>query len=232
MIGDLYIFNPAFPEISLNLLNRETLRLTSGDEIFSDRFGAKSISMGYSIFYYKNSYANNTFSLFDLANQSPEELIVFKEDRGADGKLSFLYVPKVSWLPKVSYQIHNILDAAKFERPDADISQNSILLFERYTTIGLGTDFETTYGGIEFNLELFFSNFLEEFYSKQAVLSMRYNLNLFSLNLAGSVNYQNIGALFRSENMNVGIAYSREKDAPAVQSIYDNSAYILIEVSL
>ncbi len=232
LIGDLYIFNPAFPEISINLLNRETLRLTSGDEISQNKWGAKSISIGYSFFYYSHSYATNTFSLFDLSSKDAEELIAFKDDTGFDGKLSLLYLSNISFIPNISLQVHNFLDSAKFEKPNTDITQESILLFERYTTIGLGKSFQTTYGELELNFELFFSNFLDEFYSKYATLGMRYNLNLFSVNLAGSINYQNIGFLFRSENFNVGISYAREKDAPIIQSDYDNSTYIQMEVSL
>ncbi len=232
LIGDLYIFNPAFPEISLNLLNRETLRITSGDEIFANSMGAKSISIGYSLFYYKNTYANNTFSLFDLSNEDPEDLVVFKEDRGVDGKLSLLYIPASNYFPKLSYQLHNFLDAAKFDIAQADISQETILLFERYTTLGIGKEFFSKFGGVDINIELFFSGFLEEFYKDYAALAIRYNLNLFSINTALSTNYQNVGLLFRSENMNVGVNYSREKDAPSIQGDYDNSAYILMEVSL
>lgn len=233
LIADLYIFNPAFPEISVNLLNRETLNLTSGDEIFRNRFGFKSISVGYNLYYFNNYYSNTSFSLFDLTQNQPEELIKFQDDSGFDGNFSILLKSeKSSWIPDFSFQVMNILDAAEFNIPSNPIRQRTLFLFERYSRIGLGKEFETDYGGLQVNFETFFLDFYEEFYLEQSSLGIRYNLNLFSLNFGMSKYYQNIGALFRSENMNVGINYSRERDAPTIQSTSDNSTYILIEVGL
>jgi len=233
LLADLYIFNPAFPEISVNLINRESLRLTSGSEKIVDQlFNRYDIYFGLSAFYYSMERSNAKFSLFDLVNTKPEELIKFDKESGFDGDIGLFFKTDYKYFADLSIQVKNVLDSVEDKSSGEFASQKSRLLFERYTSTGLGKTFKTSYGGINLNLEFFHSGLYEEFYSDLTTLGFRYDLNLFSILSSVSKNYQNLGLLFRSENFNIGLSYARELDAELVQDKSDNSVYVGLEVVL
>lgn len=233
LLADLYIYNPAFPEISVNLINRESLRVTTGtNKIIDQLFNRYDVYLGVSAFYYTIESANTSFSLFDLVNKQPEELIKLSAQSGVDGDIALFFKTDYSYFFDLSLQFINVADSVKrVSSSDFSIQKNN-LLFERYTRLGLGKTFETKYGGFNVNFEFFQGGLFEEFYSDLTTLGLRYDLNLFSILSGISKNYQNIGLLFRSENFNIGLSYAREKDAPLVQAKADNSIYVGVEMVL
>lgn len=232
LMADLYIFNPAFPEISVNLINRESLRVTSGTDKVVENFLGYEVYFGASAFYYSIESSNTVFSLFDLVNTNPEDLIIFSNSSGVDGDIGLFFKTDYAYFADISVQINNVADSVDLEETNEFASQNIQLMFERYTSIGLGKSFKTVYGGLDLNLEFFHNDLFGDFQSELTSLGLRYDLNLFSILSGVSRNYQNVGLLFRSENFNIGLSYAREKDAPLVQENYDNSVYVGMEVVL
>jgi hypothetical protein len=235
LLADLYLFNPAFPEISLNLVNRESLRLTSGYIMFGKRDSEEDLlSLGASVYYYDHQYENTSFSLFDLSSQRPENLIKFKSETGVSGDLGLFYQTELWFLPNFSMQIKNL--ASKIEINDSFISsatrQETLALFETYSSIGIGESFSTQFGGFEISLELPFTEIYEEMITRLISLGLRYDLRLFNLFMGFSEHYQNIGFQFRSQNFNVGISYGREADLGKSQSTSENSVYVGVDVFL
>lgn len=237
LIADLYLFNPVFPEISLHAVNRETIRLTRGWTLIGDKDQYKNnwfLSVGTSLFYYEHSYANNVFSLFDLSFTPPEQLISFQSEYGMAGDLAFFLSTPNPYMPKFSFQIKNIgtkLDAKK-SASESSVQQSPYLLFEHYTTFGMGKDFTTTLGRIDLNLEIPYSSNDDTIYFENITVGGRYTINLFSIFAGFSSYYQNFALRFDSDTFKVGIGYAREEDMRRFQPTVENSVYTGVEISL
>ncbi len=236
LLADLYLFNPAFPEISLNLINRETLSLSSGLFLLGDKENPHDfkLTLGSKVFYFRQESANTLFSLFDLSFNQPEELIQLKNTYGVAADLSFFLDIPYDLIPNISMQLKNIGSKTKDE--EALVQSATRLaprfLFETYATIGLGKTFKTQYGSFSYNIEHFIESYFEGFDINDTTIGGYYSLRLVSLFLGIGKFYQNIGLSFDSENFNVGISYSREKDIKDFQNRFEKSAYIGLTISL
>ena len=237
LIADLYLFNPVFPEISLHAVNRETLRLTRGWTLIGDKEKFQTdwfLSMGTSAYYYKHSTANNVFSLFDLSFNPPESLISFDNEYGAAGDLAFFLMTPYKFWPKFSLQFKNL--GSKITRNkganESAAQQSPYLLFEPYMAFGLGQEFSTFLGRLDFNLEMFHSYSDDSLFIENLTLGSRYTINLFSIYLGLSSYYQNFALRFDSETFKVGIGYAREEDMRRFQPTVENSVYTGVEISL
>ncbi len=236
LMADLYLFNPVFPEISMNLVNREELRLSSGFLLLGDGDleNSTNLSMGSSLFYYSHTSANTLFSLFDLSNTDAEELIQFNSKYGVSGDLSlFLSLPS-DIIPNFSIQYKNI--ASRINRNEKLTNSSTQLetsyLFDDYLLLGLGKSYKTLYGRFSYNLELPTENYLSDAKFEHLNLGLNYTLKLLSLFMGLGKNYQTLGISFNSEQFNVGISYSKEKDLGDFQENYDDSAYIGMAINL
>lgn len=236
LMADLFIFNPAFPEISIHLVSREVLQLTSGIELkkFSLDGNEFELSVGANLFYYEHSYENTVFTLFDLGFRRPEELISFKSHYGVSGDLGWLLSNKNLYIPDFSLQLKNI--ESEVERSESRArsayEQESKYLFETYSSVGLGKKFETYFGGIGLNLEQQFVGYFEEFTIKDLMLGAHYDLKLFSIFLGVSKQYKNIGMQFKSSTFNVGVSYVGESDTNRASAKSESSVYTGIDINL
>ncbi len=236
LMADLFIFNPSFPEISINLVSREVLQLTSGVEIGSFSLGQNQfdLSLGGNLFYYEHSYENTVFTLFDLGFRKPEELISFKSKYGLSGDLGWLLSNDSVFIPDVSLQLKNIESKIKRDEIKARSAyqQEAKYLFETYSTLGLGKKIETYYGGVGINLEQHFVGYFEEQTFDDLALGIHYDLKLFSLFAGFSKHYKNLGMQFKSNTFNVGITYVRENDTNREGAKGENSVYTGIDINL
>ena len=236
LMADLYLFNPVFPEISMNLVNREELRLSSGFLLFGDGDLDKSLnlSMGSSLFYYSHTSTNTLFSLFDLSNTDAEELIKFNSKYGVSGDLSFFLSIPSDIIPNFSIQYKNI--ASRINRNEKLTNSSTRLetsyLFDDYLLLGLGKSYKTLYGRFSYNLEIPTENYLSDTKFEHLNLGLNYTLKLLSLFMGLGQNYQTFGISFNSDQFKVGISYSKEKDLGDFQESYDDSAYIGMAINL
>lgn len=230
LLADLFIFNPAFPEISVNIVNRETISLKSGREILNNDFF--KLSTGLNIYYYQHQYENTSFSLFDLSFKKPEELINFKSIYGVAGDLGFFLNPKSELLPKLSLQVKNINSEVKENShvSSSEFLQQTLLLFDTYSVLSAGKNVNTFLGRFDFNVDLPFLRYFEELYPRGISVGMRYSLNFFSVLLGYNKYYHNLGLKFDSENFNIGLMFTREKDLGKFQRKFQESVYTGIEI--
>ncbi|OFZ35964.1 MAG: hypothetical protein A2504_02160 [Bdellovibrionales bacterium RIFOXYD12_FULL_39_22] len=239
LLADLYMFNPAFPEISLYIVNHENLRLTSGRKlgqstIFSNTF---SLSAGGSIFYYEHGFANTVFSVFDLALSSPEDLVQMKTIYGVAADLGFFVDNDSLFFPKLALQIKNInskINDGHDQRNDlgtAAVMQTNFL-FETYSTLGLGKNLKTTYGAFDLSLEIPFYGYFLELGQEHIIMSSRYNIGLFSLLFSSGKYFQSWGMRFNSQYLNIGLTYSRESCLGSAQQSTEHSIYTGIDIIL
>ena len=236
LLADLYLFNPAFPEISLHLVNRESLRLSNGWILLGNKDDNESfqLSFGASLFYYKHTFENTVFSLFDLSFNSPNSLINFETEYGVASDLGlYLYNP-VAWLPNISFQIKNLNSKVTENKNyrNSATRQSPLFLFEPYSTLGLGKEFQTYWGGLGFNLEIPIEGIYDQVNEDQITLGTKYTIKLFSVYFGLNSNYQNFGLRFNSDNFNVGINYARENDIGDLQSTTEDSVYTGLSIVL
>lgn len=235
LLADLAIYNPTFPEIAIHVVNQETLRATSGLEVFKqDSQYISSISLGASLFYYKHLYENTVFSLYDLATQRPNQLVNFKSKYGVASDLGLFIKNDNVFTPNIALKTKNLFSKIKYNRQNANsaLQLESFMAFENYSTFALGKSYKTFFGGIDLNLELPFLGPFKEVTSEQTTLGFRYNIKLFSLLTNYSNYYRGVGMLFESENFNIGISYSKEKDLAYKQDKFENSVYAGVEIVL
>ena len=235
ILGDISIFNPAFPEVSVNLLKRSTLSLSSGGD-FSKTLGNSEIewSLGQTTNFYSQTESNSKFTLFDLAFNPPDKLIPFHDSRGITLDLGSILVLKDIGEIKISNQLKNLFSKDKIDKNFASSSTRlqNLYLLEPYALLGLGKNFNTSYGGFEVNIENFFSEYYTEYDFNKTSLGMQYSLGLFSLLGSISNRYQSLGMHFLSESFNVGIAFMREKNIENYQAHPENAVYLGMDVNL
>lgn len=235
LLADLYLFNPAFPEISLSLVNRETLSLSSGFLLFGKKAPESfKISTGARLSYYSHESANSLFSLFDLSNQNPESLILFNTQYGLQLDLSFFVDLGNDFLPDFSFQFKNLGSRIKVNEASA-ISATRLsprLLFEPFSQFGIGKKIDTPFGAFSLNLENYILDVNQQIDWDRSAFGVYYTLNLFSIYGSLSKFYKIVGISFRSELFDVGVSYNSEKDIGNFQQGYENSAYIGVDISI
>lgn len=232
LFADIFIYNPAFPEISLNLVNRETLRLTSGFKVYEE--GDRRLSWGASVFYYKHEHDNTNFSLLDLASTKPQDLIKFTSVTGGAADSGVFFEDK-SWLiSRFAAQVKNMNSKIRVDqnRAGSYYLQTNRFLFETYSSVAVGKNFRTSFGEFDLNLEAYSDGYFTSFQKDFVTASARYSLGLFALQAAYSRRYQNLGLRFNSKNFHVGIFYTEEADIGSYQSNKDRSIYTGLGMSL
>lgn len=234
-LADILIFNPAFPEISLALTNRSTLSLTSGISL-NPLINSKNIdfNFGYTLSYYKQTTSKNRFSLFDLSTTKPEQLIKFTDTRGVTGDVGTLIELKKLYSLKLSGQVKNIGTKYKLNKSNAASAYylEHKYIFETYSQAGIGKNFQTKWGGLNFNLEGFFEGYYESFDYSRTTLGARYDLGLFAILTSLSKNYKTFGMHFLSQNFDIGLTYMNEKNIGKYQNKADSAVYLGIDFNL
>lgn len=235
LLGDISIYNPAFPEITTNLLKRSTLSFSSGGDI-SEIFGNKDIEVnfGYVASFYSQIKSNNQFTLFDLASKKPDTLIPFQKSKGLTIDIGSLILFKELYELKISSQIKNIMSKEKIDVQFANSSTRlqNLYLLETYSLLGIGKSFKSSYGQIEFNIENFFSNYYTSYDFYRTSLGLNYSLGLFSVISSIGKYYQSTGLHFLSENFNVGLTFTRENNIGNYQYKKENSVYLGMDINL
>ncbi len=234
-LADIMIFNPAFPEVSLALTNRSNLSLTSGFSL-NPLFSTPSVdsNFGYVLNFYNQTLSQNRFSLFDLSTAKPDELIKFTDKKGLSGDIGSMFKFKNLYSLKISAQIKNIGTKYKInkERASSAFYLEHKYIFETYSQAGIGKNFQTRWGGLNFNVEGFFEDYFQTFDVSRTVASFRYDLGLFSILSAYSKNYKTFGMHFLSQNFDVGVTYMTEKNIGNSQKAKDKAVYLGLDINL
>lgn len=234
LMADLFIFNPAFPEISVNLANREALKLTTGTEIYKgDWFNS---SLGFNLFYYDHLYANTIFSLADLAITRAENLIQFSRYNGISGDVGLYFSNETTFFPDFSFQAKNIATKIKKNelRQESATYQEALFLFENYYTVGVGKKISTIYGAVDVGIEqpFHFNEKTNQSSLNYTAASLRYNLSLIAFSIAGSKYFQSFALEFNSKNFNVGVAYTKDSETLGRQKNREDAIYSGLEINL
>lgn len=230
--ADVYVFNPASPEVAMSLIKSNRLSLTSGISAIEN--DTLKLSLGAKAYYYRSEYYQDSFFLSELTTQDADELVDFKKLNGVAGDIGTFVQFGSPWVPKISFLVKNL--GTQFRNKESDIvSENQmrpLLVYEQYSRAGLGYDFKTEWGIFNTELGAPFGGIFEDFYSDYVGVSLGYALSRFSTSLSYSKYQQVFGFNFGSKLANIGIFYSGGRPLGDFSEQKENMAGIRGEVSL
>lgn len=230
--ADVFVFNPASPEVAMSLVKSNRLNVTSGLELM-DNDVMKS-SLGIKAYYYRSEFYQDSFFLSDLTNQEADELIDFEKENGVAGDLAAFFQFKNPWLPKLSLLVKNI--GTTFNNKEKDILSESqmrpLLVYEQYSRAGVGYDYKTQWGILNAEISAPFFRLYEDIYTEYIVGSLNYSLSRFSSSLSYSKYQQVFGFNFGSKIATIGIFYGNHRPLGDFSTQKEKVAGIRAEVSL
>lgn len=230
--ADVFVFNPASPEVAMSLIKSNRLQVTSGLKVIENK--AMTFSLGAKLYYYRSEYYQDSFFLSDLTSQDVNELIKLKNRNGVAGDLGGFLHFNNKYIPKFSFLVKNI--NSKFKNTEKDILSESqmrpLLVYENYSRFGAGYDFKTRWGAFNAEINLPFRNFYQDYYNEYLVGSIGYSLTRFSTQLSYS-KYQHVfGFNFGSKLASVGIFYGKSRPLGDFSTQTENIGGVRAEISL
>jgi hypothetical protein len=230
--ADVFVINPASPEVAMSLIKSNRLNLTSGMELVNN--GILKSSIGAKVYYFRNEVYQDSFFISQLTSQNVKEIIKFKKQNGVAGDIGTYFQFQNAWVPKFSFILKNLNSTLNAKEEDL-ISENQmrpILLNEFYSRAGLGYDWRGEWGIVNTELGLPFRRAFEELYTDYIALSLGYTLSRFTTSISYSKYQQVFGFNFGSKLASIGIFYGRSQPLGDFSTQKDNVAGIRIEVSL
>jgi hypothetical protein len=230
--ADVYVFNPASPEVAMSLIKSNRLNVTSGLEVVNN--DQLKVSFGAKVYYYRAEIFQDSFFLSDLTSQEAEDLVNFEKHNGIAGDLGSYFEFHNKWLPKIGLQVKNINSVIRNKDSEV-ISENQmrpVLVYETYSRLGLGYDWKTQWGIFNAELNAPFSNYFENIYNEYISGSLSYTLSRFSTSLSYSKYQQAFGFNFGSKIATIGIFYGSSRPLGDFSTQKEELAGIRGEVSL
>jgi hypothetical protein len=230
--ADVYVFNPASPEVAMSLIKSNRLNVTSGLEILNN--DSLKFSLGSKVYYYRAEIFQDSFFLSDLTSQEADDLVKFKKRNGVAADVGSYFEFHNKWFPKIGLQVKNINSVIR--NKDAEvISENQmrpVLVYETYSRLGLGYDWKTTWGIFNTEINAPFSNYFEDIYNEYISASLTYSLSRFSSSLSFSKYQHAFGFNFGSKIATIGIFYGSSRPLGDFSNQKEELAGIRGEVSL
>jgi hypothetical protein len=230
--ADVFVFNPAYPEVSMALVKTKRLGITSGTELWSE--GTAKLSAGGTLFHYQRRQFLGEFALVDLATREVEELIIFENESGVGGDVGLAYQSGHAWVPDVSLLTKNI--GTGFPSAEADRRSERklrpVLVYETHSRVGVGKRWRSSWGGWGAELSAPFDGVFAAYYPDYLSLSGSYDLGGFEW-MAGVARFQQVtGFRFSSKNTAVGIFFARSQPLGRFRDEAESSAGVQFGVTL
>lgn len=236
LLADILVTNPAFPEVSLALMNRNTISATSAIDAakFTPFKNKARIGLGATLGYVQEEYLNTTFTLADLIIYNPRDLVKMKTQKYPNLDIgSYFELLNMPYVPQLSFQAKNIM--TKHHRSKDTNSMSGLNIknsFEPMTSLGMGYNYTLPIGALYSGIELPFGGFFNELYTHYASIGLKYNLGLFSFYGSHAEYVDTLSLLVKSTNTSIGILYSFEKEIRNFNVKRDNTVYLFLELIL
>lgn len=230
--ADVFVFNPASPEVAMSLVKSNRLNVTSGFLVM-DNDVLKS-SLGIKAYYFRSEYYQDSFFLSDLTTKEADELVVFEKQNGIAGDIGAYFQFTNTWLPKISLLVKNL--GTTFKNQEKDIlSENQmrpLLIYEQYSRAGFGYDYKTDWGILNAEVSAPFYKIFQDIYTEYVVGSLNYSLSRFSTSISYSKYQQAFGFNFGSKIASIGIFYGNNQPLGDFSDQKEKVAGVRGEVSL
>lgn len=230
--ADVFVFNPASPEIAMSLIKSNRLRVTTGLELINN--DALQLSFGTKVYYFRVQSFQDSFFLSDLVGKDIDDLINFEKESGIAGDMGAMVRFKTPFLPKLSLLIKNLNSPIKNEDSDiiSETQLRPLLTYETYSRIGLGYDYKANWGSLNGEVSFPFKDVYSEFYSEYVSASIGYALSRFSAQAAFSKYQKVFGFDFGSKLASVGIFYAYTQPLGDFSEQTENLGGVRLQVSL
>lgn len=232
---DALVFNPALPRVSLILMERQYLALSTGidlTKLLKSEDVAK-ISIGTRVHYNSDRYFRGSFTLLDLAVNRVDEVITFEKHKGVQSDLGVAFDFESDYIPSLSIAAKNLF--SKYEVKQSELEDFFLLQtqtqFETYTQLGLGKQIYTKIGRFDIGLLVNFSELFQR-YIDTTTLSLKYSFSLFSIYASTSEYAQTLGLNFKGPSSEIGILYSYERELKNFNLDRDNAIYLNMALNL
>lgn len=232
--ADIFVFNPAFPEVSMSLNQVKRLSLTSGTRLQSISSKNHTFDFGATVFYFEQKYYQDSFSLFELTNSSADELVQFKTEKSIAADISVLYRSNYQVIPNIGLMIKNLNSHYTIKEEDI-ISEKilqPLLIYEQYSKINIGYDFYFKFGSLNLETTIPFNKVYEELLNEYIASSLSYSLGGFSTTVSHSKYIDSFGFKFESNSSGIGIYYSTVQSLGDFSNKKESTAGFAFEVYL
>ena len=210
--ANFLLYNPAFPEVSVNLSSQRRINLTVGEEF---KIGKGHIfSIGTNIHYFERNYFSGSFALLDVTGGGTDDLIDFKKTSGINLDIGFIYENTNStYFPIIAFQSRNIGAIAEVDEDkiNSETFLEPILLYETYHKLDIGYDLALTYGSIGFSSSLPYNDDFTKLYGDYITHSVSYSLWDFEIMGATSRYTDMLAVKFASDMNAIGIYFGSSK---------------------
>lgn len=230
--ADIYVFNPASPEVAMSLVKSNRLQITTGTSFVNNDYLYGSV--GTKIYYNRSEYFQNSFFLSELTSQDIKDLLKLRDKMYVAGDIGVFLKFKSSFLPKISMVAKNLNSGFTIKDKDvvAENQMRPLMVYETYSKLALGYDYKTQYGIFSTEASAPFEGIYENLYSEYLALSFGYSLTRFSTNIAYSKYQQIIGFNFGSKLASVGVFYGNSRPLGDFSNQTERVGGIRAEVSL
>jgi hypothetical protein len=236
LVADVLVNNPSFPIISLLLIDRSFLALSSsitllGEQNSTDYF----LSLGVEASYYSEKYLNNVFSAADLTGSNLDEKLKFsKENRGLATLGLYSDWQKFWFIPSISAVIRNIGETREVDQNKINsVSRIEISrIIEESSELGLGYNFNTYLGNFYLGSVLPFKGIYSETDFVYASLGIRHTLGMFSTYLSFSQHFDSISFKSSSKNTSLALVFAREQEIFEFNKTKEKAVYFNMEIEI
>lgn len=230
--ADIFVFNPASPEVGMSLVKSNRLHVSSGFELFNN--STFKASLGSKIYYYRTEYYQDSFFLSDLVGQDIKNLITFKKKNGVAADVGGFVQFKNAYLPKISFLLKNLNSTIRNKEEDilAENQLRPLLVYETYSRLGLGYDYKFRWGVLNGELGLPFKDIYQNLYSDYISGSLGYSLSRFGTQISFSKYQQVAGFNFGSKIASIGIFYGKSRPLGDFSPQTESVAGVRGEISL
>jgi len=231
--ANFFLYNPAFPEVSLNLSSQRRINITVGEEFKFLSYNV--LSFGTNVNYFERRYFSGTFALLDVSGSGVDELINFKKTSGINADVGLTYQSTYSkYIPIISVQMRNLgaIHEINNEKVKSEKFIEPILLYETYTKIDVGYDLTLDYGSLGFAVSLPYNKDMSELYTDYITSSVSYSLWDFEVMGASSLYTQMMAIKFASPMNAIGIYFGKSKAIGNFLDDYENYAGVTLEIYL
>lgn len=230
--ADIFVFNPSSPEVAMSLVKSNRLHISSGLEVINNK--TIKASLGVKAYYYRSEIYQDSFFLTDLVGQDIDEIVKLEKKSGVAADVGGLIQFDSAYLPKISFLIKNLNSQIRNKENDivAENQLRPLMVYETYSSLGLGYDFKRNWGVINTELGIPFKDVYQEIYSEYIAMSLGYSLSRFGTQVSYSKYQQVVGFYFGSKIANIGIFYGSSRPLGDFSSQTESVAGVRAEVSL
>lgn len=230
--ANFFVYNPAFPEIVLNMSSQRRINITSGTKY---TIGKNEFHFGAHLYYFERQITQSSFALVDVSSTPVDELIDFEKSHGINADVGFIFKnTQYLWIPIIGFQLKNIGSNEEIdqENVESETVLENLFLYDAYNRFEVGYDFKLKYGSLGIQYAQYISPELDRFYADYQTIALNYSIWDFEIMGATSQFANSIAFKFSSDSNAIGINYGSARALGGFNDRAEEFAGISLEIYL